>query len=87
LEQKNNRNLIDPKKIINEKLFTLKIIFLSRREQYLAVKCPECDYVFSDKGDFSKYEVGETLQCPVCKTELKVNKDKQLEVLDLESEF
>jgi uncharacterized C2H2 Zn-finger protein len=49
----------------------------------LAVKCPECDYVFSNKEDFSKYEVGETIQ--VCGTELKVNKDRQLEVIDLES--
>jgi C4-type Zn-finger protein len=41
--------------------------------------------VFSDKEDFSKIEIGETIQCPVCGTELKVNKDKQLQVLDLES--
>jgi uncharacterized C2H2 Zn-finger protein len=53
----------------------------------LSVKCPECNYVFSDKDDFSKFEVGETIQCPVCGTELKVNKDKQLEVIDLESDL
>jgi len=51
----------------------------------LSVKCPECDYVFSDKEDFSYYGVGETIQCPVCGTELKVNKDQQLEAIDLKS--
>jgi len=51
----------------------------------LSVKCPECDYVFSDKEDFSYYGVGETIQCPVCRTELKVNKDQQLEAIDLKS--
>jgi uncharacterized C2H2 Zn-finger protein len=61
------------------------MIFLLRCVQYVSVKCPECDYVFSNKEDFSKYEVGETIQCPVCGTELKVNKDRQLEVIDLES--
>lgn len=51
----------------------------------MTVKCPECDYVFSDKEDFTYYEVGETIQCPVCGTELKVNQDKQLEAIDLKS--
>jgi uncharacterized C2H2 Zn-finger protein len=50
----------------------------------LTVQCPECGYTFSDKEDFKLYEVGEIIQCPVCETELKVNKDQQLEVLDLE---
>jgi len=50
------------------------------------VQCPECDYTFSDKADFLKYgEVGETIQCPVCGTELRLNKDRQLEVIDLGS--
>jgi uncharacterized C2H2 Zn-finger protein len=50
------------------------------------VKCPECDYVFSDKEDFLKYaEAGETIQCPACGTELKINIDLQLEAIDLES--
>jgi len=52
----------------------------------LTVQCPECDYTFSDKADFLKYgEVGETIQCPVCGTELRLNKDRQLEVIDLGS--
>jgi hypothetical protein len=50
----------------------------------LAVKCPECGYTFSDKEDFKYFEVGEIIQCPVCETELKVKKDQQLEVIDLE---
>jgi Zn finger protein HypA/HybF involved in hydrogenase expression len=53
----------------------------------LSVKCPECDYVFSNKKDFSKIEIGATIQCPVCKTELKVTKSGQLEVLDLKSDL
>jgi lysine biosynthesis protein LysW len=49
-------------------------------------KCPECGYDFSNKEDFLKYaEVGETIQCPECGTELKVTQDKQLSVVDLES--
>jgi cytochrome c-type biogenesis protein CcmH/NrfF len=52
----------------------------------LAAHCPECNYTFSDKEDFIKYSaVGEIIQCPVCQTELIINKDLQLEVLDLES--
>jgi len=49
----------------------------------LATQCPECGYTFSDKGDFKLYQVGEIIQCPVCKTELRVNKNQELEVLDL----
>jgi peptide subunit release factor 1 (eRF1) len=50
------------------------------------VQCPNCDYNFSDKEDFLKYyAVGERIQCPVCGTELEVNKDQQLVELDLES--
>ncbi len=63
------------------------MIFQLRCADNLSVKCPECDYVFSNKEDFSKIEVGETIQCPVCRTELKVNKDKQLQVLDLENDL
>lgn len=52
----------------------------------MTVQCPECDYVFSDKEDFLKYsEPGETIQCPVCGTELEVNKDQQLVAIDLET--
>jgi uncharacterized C2H2 Zn-finger protein len=52
----------------------------------LDIRCPECDYNFSDKEDFLKYSaVGETIQCPACGTELKINKDQQLEIIDLES--
>jgi len=52
----------------------------------MKAQCPECNFVFSDKEDFIKYSaVGEIVQCPVCQTELIVNKDLQLEVLDLES--
>jgi hypothetical protein len=50
----------------------------------LTVKCPECGYTFSDKEDFKYFEVGEIVQCPVCETELKVSRDQQLEVIDLE---
>ena len=50
----------------------------------LNVKCPECGYIFSDKEDFKYFEVGEIIQCPVCETELKVNREQQLEVIDLE---
>jgi hypothetical protein len=50
----------------------------------LTVKCPECGYAFSDKEDFKYFEVGEIIKCPVCETELKVNRDQQLEVIDLE---
>jgi uncharacterized C2H2 Zn-finger protein len=51
----------------------------------LTAKCPECNYIFSDKEDFIKYSaVGEIIQCPVCQIELIINKDLQLEVLDLE---
>ena len=49
-------------------------------------KCPECGYDFSNKPDFLKYaEVGEIIQCPSCGTELRVNKDKELSVVVLES--
>lgn len=49
-------------------------------------KCPVCDYSFSDKEDFSRYsEPGETIQCPVCATELVVNMNGELEVVALES--
>jgi uncharacterized C2H2 Zn-finger protein len=52
----------------------------------VTVQCPECDYIFSDKEDFLKYyEPGETIQCPVCGTELEVNKDQQLVAIDLET--
>jgi hypothetical protein len=52
----------------------------------LTTQCPECNYSFSDKADFIKYSaVGEIIQCPVCQIELIVNKDLQLEILDLES--
>ena len=52
----------------------------------MTARCPECNYVFSDKEDFINYSaVGEIIQCPVCETELIVNRDLQLEVLDLES--
>jgi len=53
----------------------------------VTAQCPECDYIFSDKKEFLKYyAVGETIQCPVCGTELKANKDQQLvKVLDLEA--
>ena len=50
------------------------------------MKCPECGYVFSDKEDFLKYAAaGESIQCPACGIELKINKDLQLEAIDLES--
>ena len=52
----------------------------------MSVKCPECDYIFSDKEDYLQYsEVGETIQCPVCGTELQLNKDQQLVEVDLET--
>lgn len=52
----------------------------------LPVLCPKCDYNFSDKEDFLKYyAVGETIQCPVCGTELEVNKNKELVEIDLAS--
>ncbi len=52
----------------------------------LTAQCPECSYIFSDKEDFVKYSaVGEIIQCPVCQVELIINKDLQLQVLDLES--
>jgi len=52
----------------------------------LTAQCPECNYTFSDKEDFIKYSaVGEIIQYPVCQTELIIDKDLQLEVLDLES--
>jgi uncharacterized C2H2 Zn-finger protein len=52
----------------------------------LTVKCPVCGYVFSDKEDFQKYAAaGENIECPACGTELKINKDLQLEAIDLES--
>jgi NAD-dependent SIR2 family protein deacetylase len=51
----------------------------------MTAQCPECNYTFSDKEDFMKYSaVGEIIQCPVCETELILNKDLKLEVLDLE---
>jgi hypothetical protein len=50
----------------------------------LTAKCPECNYIFSDKEDFIKYSAGEIIQCLVCQIELIINKDLQLEVLDLE---
>jgi hypothetical protein len=50
----------------------------------LTVQCPNCDYNFSEKEDFVKYSaVGEIIQCPVCKTELRLDKRGQLEVLNL----
>jgi len=50
----------------------------------LTAQCPECGYNFSDKEDFTKYSaVGEIIQCPVCKTELTLNKRGQLVALDL----
>jgi len=52
----------------------------------LTTQCPECNYTFSDKEDFITYAAaGEIIQCPVCQTELIINKDLQLEILDLES--
>jgi peptide subunit release factor 1 (eRF1) len=51
----------------------------------LTIQCPKCDYTFSNKEDFMKYHaVGETIQCPVCGTELELNKDEQLVEIDLE---
>lgn len=50
------------------------------------MECPECGYNFSDKRDFKLISPGEIIQCPVCQTELKVNRNKQLEVLDLEED-
>jgi hypothetical protein len=51
----------------------------------LTSQCPECNYSFSDKEDFIMYSaVGEIIQCPVCGIELIINKEFQLEVLDLE---
>ena len=50
------------------------------------MKCPECNYTFSDKEDFLKYSAaGEIIQCPVCNTELKLNKRGQLVKLNLEN--
>jgi hypothetical protein len=41
---------------------------------------------FSDKADFLKYsQEGETILCHACGTELKINRDLQLEAIDLES--
>ena len=52
----------------------------------MSVECPECGYNFSNKKDFRLFEAGEIIQCPVCQTELKVNRDRQLEALDLEQD-
>jgi C4-type Zn-finger protein len=50
----------------------------------LTAQCPECNYIFSDKEDFMKYSaVGEIIQCPVCKTELRLNNRGQLVAVDL----
>jgi Zn finger protein HypA/HybF involved in hydrogenase expression len=52
----------------------------------LTAKCPVCGYAFSDKEDFLKYaSAGGSIQCPACGRELKINKDLQLEEIDLES--
>jgi hypothetical protein len=52
----------------------------------LTAQCPECNYTFSNKEDFKKFSaVGEIIQGPVCQTECIINKDLQLEVLDLKS--
>jgi lysine biosynthesis protein LysW len=49
-------------------------------------KCPECGYDFSNKPDFLRYvQVGETIQCPDCGTELEVTKDKQLRAVVMEN--
>jgi hypothetical protein len=53
----------------------------------LATQCPACGYNFSDKDDFEKYSAaGEIIECPVCHTELKLDKQGQLVEVDLESE-
>jgi hypothetical protein len=49
----------------------------------LTVKCPECGYSFSDKRDYTLYASGEFIQCPVCQTQLKVNREGVLEALFL----
>ena len=52
----------------------------------MTAKCPVCGYLFSDKEDFLKYATaGENIECPACGKELKINKDLQLEAIDLES--
>ena len=51
----------------------------------MSARCPECGFDFSNKPDFLTYaEVGETIQCPDCGTELKVGKNKALSVVDLQ---
>jgi len=51
----------------------------------LTAQCPELSYDFSDKVDFQRYSAtGEIIQCPVCKTELLLNRDQELEVLNID---
>jgi cytochrome c-type biogenesis protein CcmH/NrfF len=50
----------------------------------LTTQCPECGYDFSDKEDFTKYSaIGEIIQCPVCKTELRLDNSGELVAVDL----
>ncbi len=52
----------------------------------MTAQCPVCGYNFSDKDDFTKYSAaGEIIECPVCNTELKLDQQGQLVVVDLES--
>jgi len=51
----------------------------------LTTQCPECGYDFSNRLDFQKYSAtGEIIQCPVCKTELLLNRNRELEVLNID---
>ena len=52
----------------------------------MTAECPECGFNFSNKSDFKLFEPGEIIQCPVCQTELRVNRERTLEAIDLEED-